>query len=223
MATPTASSSSKLQSRLARFSMALVWLYGAVLVAVMLVRHGVGDRTSLSFDANSLLLYAFLPSPILALVAWIRRDRAGLVIAGLSALLFLWHWGPLFVPTNRKSGLDDQTIRVMTYNALGYNPDTAGTIRAVREVDADIVAFQELAPEHAAALEREFSTKYPYRLMDARPGVTGCGILSRYPLRKIDAGPLDRLPWIGTPMANEIEMHWGLMTFDKFHPYAVPM
>lgn len=201
----------------------LVWLYGGVLVTVMLVRHGIGDRTWWSFAANSLLLYAFLPAPLVLFIAARCRDRASWTIVGLSALLFVWHWGTLFVSKNQTSAPNAHTIRVMTYNTLGFNPDTAGTIRAVQESDADIVAFQELAPEHATALENAFSAKYPHRLMDARPGVTGCGILSRYPLRKIGNGPLDGLPWIGTPMAAEIDVSGQRVQFVNFHTYAGPV
>ena len=223
MSTSTTFSASTPRPKHVRLSIALVWLYGVVLVAVMLVRYGVADRTWWSFAANSLLLYAFLPAPLILLVATLCRDRVGLAIAGLSALLFVGHWGRLFVPTNRTIEPNEQTMRVMTYNALGFNPDTAGTIRVVRDVDADIVAFQELAPEHATALEETFYAKYPHRLMDARPGVTGCGILSRYPLRKIDAGPLDRLAWIGTPMVVEIDIRGTRIRFVNFHTYAGPV
>ncbi len=210
-------------SRRDRLLDAAVWLYGTMLVAVMFVRYGLGDRTSWSFAANSLLLYAFLPAPIIAFVVAFRRTRAGVAIVGLSMLLFAWHWGALFVPSSRKPDTNEKPLRVMTYNALGYNPDTSGTNRVVREMDADIVALQELAPEHADALEKAFSATYPHRIMDPRRGVSGSGILSRYPMRKIDAKPLDRLPWIGTPIVVELEIGNHRVTFVNFHAYAGPM
>jgi endonuclease/exonuclease/phosphatase (EEP) superfamily protein YafD len=199
----------------------LAGFYGATLITLMLVRYGLGDRWSWSFAINSLLVHAFWPAPVIVISGLISRDRLVLGTAGLSAILFAAHWGTLFVPT-RASSTPGQTIRVMTYNALGYNLDTAGTVRVALEQNADIVALQELAPEHAEALEKTFGEKYRYRLMDARPGVTGCGILSRYPLRKIDLAPLDTLPWIGTPMAVEIDISGETLRFVNFHTYAGP-
>ncbi len=199
------------------------WLYGALLLALMGVRHGLGDRFSWSFAINSLFFHAFWPASPVLVLAIVRRSRASLTVSGLSTLLFVAHWGELFVPNVHSVSATGQTIRVMTYNALGYNTDTAGTIRAVRDVDADLVALQELAPEHAAALEQAFSAKYSHRLIDARPGVTGCGVLSRYPLRQIDPGPLAALPWIGTPMAVEIDFPGQSVRFVNFHTYAGPM
>lgn len=210
-------------SRRDRLLDAIVWLYAMALVAVMLVRYGLGDRTTWSFAANSLLLYAFLPLPIIGLIVIVRRSREGLAILGLSILLFVWHWGALFTPKSQKADTHEKPVRVMTYNALGYNPDTAGTNRVLREMDADIVALQELAPEHAEAIEKAFSATYPHRIMDARRGVTGSGILSRYPLRKIDAKPLDGLPWIGTPIVAELDIGDHHVTFVNFHTYAGPM
>lgn len=116
-----------------------------------------------------------------------------------------------------------QTIRVMTYNALGYNPDTEGTIRVVEQMNPDIIALQELAPEHATALEKALGAKYPHRRMDARKGVTGSGIMSRYPLRDINAQSLLTSAWIGTPMAVEIDVLGKPLQFVNFHTYAGPM
>lgn len=213
---------SKPSEKGARALLAFVWLYAALLGLVMLVRYGIGDRTSWSFATNALLLYAYLPLPIVVILAAVRRDRLTIAIASLSTILFVWQWGALFVSTNHAHETNARTLRVMTYNALGYNPDTAGTIRVARDAHADIVALQELAPEHAAALERAFSDQYPYRFIDARDGVAGCGILSRYPLRKIEIGPLERIPWIGTPMAVEIDVSGQHVHFVNFHTYAGP-
>ncbi|MDC3957418.1 endonuclease/exonuclease/phosphatase family protein [Polyangium jinanense] len=200
----------------------LVWSYGLVLVAVLVTRYGLGDRTWWSFAANALLLYAFLPAPLILAVVALRRRREGVVIVVLSALLFVWLWGGLFVPCGKTPQATENQLRIMSYNTLGFNPNTAATIRVIREVNADIVALQEMTPEHADALEQALSERYPYRLLDARPGVTGSGILSRHPLRKVDASPLDRIAWIGTPMVVELDIGTERVTFVNFHTVAGP-
>lgn len=198
-------------------------VYAVALGAALLNRYGLGDRTAWSFAANSLFLYAFLPLPLAWVVAAVERDRASVGFALVLTVLFAGHWGDRFVPTRAAPETSTPDFRVMTYNALGYNPDTSGTLRVVRDVDADVVALQELAPLHAEALETTFAAKYPYRLLDARPGVTGCGILSRHPLRRIELGPLDKLPWVGRPMAVEIDVGDQRVVFVNFHTYAGPM
>lgn len=48
----------------------------------------------------------------------------------------------------------------------------------IRRTQADVVALQEVVPESAAALNREFSGDYPYRYFAG-----GLGLLSRFPMR----------------------------------------
>lgn len=197
--------------------------YAFLLLALLVIRHGVSDRTSWSFALNSLFHHAFWITLVLVPLAFLRRTKMSAAVMGSSILIFLWHWGGLFVPKNQAVATGEQKIRVMTYNTLGYNPDTQGTLRVVREMNPDIIALQELAPEQAKALENALGSTYPHRVMDARPGVTGSGILSRFPLRVIDAQSLRALPWIGSPMAVEIEVSGKSVQFVNFHTYAGPM
>jgi vancomycin resistance protein VanJ len=210
------------QLPLFRRSDILVAAYAAILLLLLVVRHGLGDRTNWSFALNSLFQHAFWPTLLLLPVVIVRASKFAIVVLCTSIVIFLGHWGGLFVPRNRAEPSSGQTIRVMTYNTLGYNLDTAGTIRVVREMEPDIIALQELAPEQAMALENALGAKYPHRHMDARPGVTGSGILSRFPLRPLDASSLQTLPWIGTPMAVEIEIGGQRVQFVNFHTYAGP-
>lgn len=196
--------------------------YAAILLILLVIRHGLGDRTNWSFALNSLFQQAFWPTLILLPVAIVRPSKSSIAVLIGSILIFLGHWGELLVPKSQAVPSGGQTIRVMTYNTLGYNPDTEGTIRVVREMEPDIIALQELAPEHALALENALGTKYPHRLMDARPGVTGSGIMSRFPMRVLDAQSLLKLPWIGTPMAVEIDVAGKPVQFVNFHTYAGP-
>jgi len=182
----------------------------------------MADRTTWSFALNSLFQHAFWPTLLLLPLMIARASKLAIAVSGASILIFLGHWGGLFLPKNHAASSTGQTIRVMTYNTLGYNPDTEGTIRVVREMEPDIIALQELAPEQALALENALGTKYPHRLMDARPGVSGSGILSRFPLRPLDAQSLLKLPWIGTPMAVEIDVAGKSVQFVNFHTYAGP-
>ena len=56
----------------------------------------------------------------------------------------------------------------------------------------DVVALQELTPDVEAAIERDagLAVRYPYRLLEPRNGVSGAGILSRFPIES--GGYLDQ-------------------------------
>lgn len=69
-------------------------------------------------------------------------------------------------------------LRVGTYNLFIGTRDLTSAITVLRQLNADVVALQEVAPRNAAILSREFSRKYPHRYFSG-----GLGLMSRLPLR----------------------------------------
>lgn len=192
--------------------------YATALGAILAVQLTVGDRTPLLFAINSLLLYGFLPAPLLLLVGLWRRDTLLLAAFGGLLLAWAWLWGGLFVP--RIHAVEGPRLRVLTYNALGYNFDTQDTLRVVRDSNADVVALQELNLETAAALTRELGDRYPYRWLEPRNGVEGGGFLSKYAFER----SADQIggSWVGRPMAIDIEFSGRQVTLVRFHAHAGP-
>lgn len=70
-------------------------------------------------------------------------------------------------------------LRVATYNLFVGAGDFAKTAKAIRGLNADIIALQEVLPQTAASLDRELTGDYPYRFF-----ADGLGFLSRFPIRK---------------------------------------
>jgi endonuclease/exonuclease/phosphatase (EEP) superfamily protein YafD len=70
-------------------------------------------------------------------------------------------------------------LRIGTYNIFIGTRDLAQTAAVIRNMNADVVALQEVAPRSATTLGREFSHDYPHRYFAA-----GLGIMSRFPLSK---------------------------------------
>jgi vancomycin resistance protein VanJ len=200
----------------------LARLYGASLVAVLLIRFGLRDRTWWSFAVSSLLPYAFLPAPLLLPAAWLGRRRDLYAIFTLAALVWACLWGGRFMPRSTPAHAAGSSFRVMTYNVLGFNFDTLATMRVIREADADVVVLQELNLENAAAIEKDLGSRYPYRWLDPSPGVVGGGIISRYPFRQVSAGPADQLPWVGKLMAVEVQVGQRTVTLLRYHAFAGP-
>lgn len=73
------------------------------------------------------------------------------------------------------------TTRVLTWNILYENEDHAGTIAAIRRIDADIVCLQEVTPGFEEAARRELAGSYRGMVFHAAQGGSGYAILSKAP------------------------------------------
>ena len=75
---------------------------------------------------------------------------------------------------------------------MGSKPPSAA-VAGIADMDADVVALQELTPAFSEAIAADPSllTRYPYRILDPAPGPDGLGILSRLPLIERPGHPDD--------------------------------
>jgi vancomycin resistance protein VanJ len=202
-------------------SIRLAWLYATALAVVLGIRFGAGDASAWLFVSNALLLFFFLPLPLVLLIGiftW-RRDLVLIVAAGAGVVFYLW--GGLFLPRPAPDA-SGQTLTLLSYNLLGYNFDSRGAVQVIHDSGADLVALNELNPQNAQAIERELATFYPYRWLQARPGVTGSGILSKFPFTRIEPRPLRVPGWIGEPMAIELEAGRRKLALVGFHAASRP-
>lgn len=216
---PAAASRAWFQWLLAR-SVTLTWAYGTVLGLWLLLRFVLGDFSWWSFAFNSMLMYAFAPAPLVLAVAVLTRRREVWATFVVSAALWAWLWGGLFVPRLRPAQAAGPSLTVMTYNVLGFNSDTRGVLDTIRASNADVLGLQELNPEIAAAIERELSGEYPHQWLMPEPGVTGGGLLSRYPFERAGAAPLDTVQWVSPPMVVTLAIEGRAVTLVRFHASA---
>ena len=175
----------------------------------------MGDATWWLFTFNGLAIYLFLPLP-LALAASLLRRNATLIAGSLAAVAaFALIWGGLFWPQTRP-GPEGPVLTVMAYNVLGYNPDAAGVVAALRASDADIIGLSELNPAVARALERELLADYPYQLLEPQEGVRGSGVISRLPFSRVELA-LDDPEWISPPTSLRVEFKGADFLFVRVH------
>lgn len=201
----------------------LIWLYAAVLAALLFVRFVFGDFSWWSFALNSMLLYAFVPVPFVWMVALFTRRHDAWVIALTSSVVWAWLWGDLFVPHLPAVQAGDVTLTAMTYNILGFNMDTVSVLNTIKDSNADVVGLQELNPENAEAIKRELSDEYPYQWLQPEPGVTGSGLISRYPFERLAATPLDTVQWVSSPTVVDIDVQNYTIRLVRFHAVANPV
>jgi endonuclease/exonuclease/phosphatase (EEP) superfamily protein YafD len=201
---------------------ATVIVYLLFLVVWLITRTLFGDRWWWLFLLNAVTPYLLMPLPLLILPAIIVRRWFAVALSiplfVISAPLLIDPW---FRLSTARYGFSSQgaPFRVMTFNINGGNERTDRVLAAIRAAQPDIIALQELNPSIAAALERDLKNEYPYQLLDPQWGVTGMGIISRFPLRPLAARlPGDR--WIGAPQAVEIDTPGQTITLLNFH--AIP-
>ncbi len=197
-----------------------LFLYLLFLIGWLTARTVLGDRWWWLFLLNIATPYLLLPLPLALLIALALRHwlsvalSVALLVPGLPILLDVW------VPSfGDDPEFSKPAITVMTYNLYGGNDQSEPVIAAIRAAKADVVALQELNPVIAAVLRRDLVDEYPFQLLDPRAGVTGMGVISRWPLQPLAT----RLPgehWVGTPQLVGITAPLGAVVLLNVH--AIP-
>ncbi|WP_412541836.1 endonuclease/exonuclease/phosphatase family protein [Longispora sp. K20-0274] len=161
---------------------------GLVLALVILLVTGLllGHRLIPNGNGFGSLVESFLPwlgvpLGILGITAAVLRSRPGLIAAGCAVLAWVGMFGPTLVPRGPGGAAD---LRVLSHNMFAANADPAGTARALRDADADVVAVQEIAGDASAQLHAALDGGYKNR--QARGTL---GVWSRFPLRDVE--PVD--------------------------------
>jgi endonuclease/exonuclease/phosphatase (EEP) superfamily protein YafD len=137
----------------------------------------------------SMQLMAFTPYvagasllPLLAALAsrlWWHAAVAAVLVIALAACVL-----PRAVPGSSpgSTGPGPQ-LRVLTANLYIGAADPQALVALVRTLHIDVLATQELTPEAALGLDAAgLSAVLPYRAAYPRPGGSGSGLYSRYPL-----------------------------------------
>ncbi len=188
------------------------WVFGwAVLRACF------GTRWWPLFLLSTFAEYLFLPLPLILAIALFTRRRETWIGFGAALILGSCLYGGLFLPSPAGDA-GGATLTVMSYNMRGMNWSPQAVVAAIRAADADLVALQELNPPTADAIHRELMSEYPHQVLDPQVGVTGMGVISRYPLR--DTGETLPGEWIGTPQVLSLDFNGGPVTLLHFHAFA---
>lgn len=205
---------------LLRYAVALGWGYFTFLFGWLILYLLSGDHLRLLGLANNFAVYLFFPLPLIALIAGITRRWELIGGTILGAMGFLCFWGSLFLPrlNTPKEGNSHPSLTVMTYNILGSHGFSDPVIKVIRDQDVDIAILQELTPDLALEIQTELADLYPYQILDPQPGVSGMGILSRYPLEDTRV----RLPlnWVGVPQVLNLDFDGTNVTLVNFHTFA---
>jgi len=180
-----------------------------------------GDRWWWLFLLNSFIIYAFLPLPIVLIIAVVTHQRVLWVGCSSALVLVIYLYGGLFIPkytaAEAHNGL---TLTVMAYNVLGYNTNTQGVVDAIHASGADVVALQELNPRIAKAIQEQLKEVYPYQELHPLHGTSGSGVISRYAMKPFEESLPESIWNRDQYLLTKLDVHGREVLFLRFH--AVP-
>jgi len=114
----------------------------------------------------------------LVLRRWREAAVAVLVVAAFGVFMV-----PRAVPASGDPSRHADTIVVLSVNVLGGGADTDRIMALIRREHPDLVSIQELTDDAVARLDAAgIGRELPHRALRPRPGVSGTGLYSTFPL-----------------------------------------
>lgn len=123
----------------------------------------------------------FVPLPVLAVIAALRRRWSVLLVLLLPVVVFALEYGPQFMPHRVPEG---DGMRFVTANVYLFNPQPAELDQTIEGLGADVIALQELGTITSARLTELLGDRYPHRALHPRRDANGLGVFSRFPLHE---------------------------------------
>src|SRR5688572_7670691 len=134
---------------------------------------------------NTFALALFLPLVLLIPLALWRRRRRLLIGLLLPLAAFGWHFGDLLLPPRPAQPAAGSMITAMTFNVLWSNDDYGRIAGVLQAAGPDIVALQELRPQHLPAIQARLDAPFPYQATHPVDQFHTIGLLSRFPIDSV--------------------------------------
>lgn len=163
----------------ARFVDGLLWVYVGSLLVWVVVRPITGDRSVFVLSLNYLGVWLFFPLPIFGPWVFLKRRKYGAALLVVPAALFIWFYGPLFLPCATQRADLAEPISILTFNLRDTNTDTDVLLATLTASQADVLALQEVSNLHEEHLGQALAGRYPYRFYYESAGLA---IYSLYPI-----------------------------------------
>lgn len=159
--------------------------------------------------------WLYLPLVLFICIALYDRRRYTIGLLLLPLVFFAIGYGPRFLP--RAVAAAQPIVRIMTWNILYDNAETASIVRTIQAQHPDIIAVQEFSTQDSAILGPQLRTEYPYQaLAPTADGVDGMGIFSRYPIQ--NSLPPALAPTECSCQQVDIVLATTTMTLFNMHP-----
>lgn len=162
-------------------------LYPAAVAALLVVLPILAPRSGPLALANILSVHLALAALVLVPFAVVRRGaalRSSLAVLGLVVVL---RFGGEWLSLPPSADTSDDLFRTASWNLeLGARAGD-DAVEGITTLDVDIVALQELGPDHARAIteSERLAERYPHQALYPDPTVFGMGLLSSWPIVRI--------------------------------------
>lgn len=165
-------------------------IYLIVLISYVVLKKPVGERILFTTLMSYVYHWALLPVFVILALALVQKEWFLAGLAWVNIIAGLYHFRPYLPDLSRISQASTTTsnaipLSFFTYNLGNSKTRPAALVQAIRDVDADVVALQELTIEQADQLEDQLAFEYPYQLLKGL-GIPGIGLLSKYPFESAD-------------------------------------
>ena len=183
---------------------------GLVFLAYAIMRVFAAETDPFTVAAVTITPYVVAAGVLLGLVTLLLGRR----VVGVSVLAMALALSALLLPrylSDSQPEADGPRLRIMAANLFNGRADPGALVDLVRTQHVDLLVLPELTPAAMAALDEEgLGDLLPNRVLDARVGGDGTGVLAKYPLRKIVLMPESTLGQLSTvvdvPGPDEIEV-----------------
>lgn len=191
-------------------------IYPAAVAVLLLALPLIAPRSGPLTLANIFSVHLALAALLLLPVALRRRDPVLRVSLAVLAVIAVVRFGGEWVSAPQSSDVSDGIFATASWNLeLGAREGPAAA-DAIATIGVDLIALQELGPDHARAIEASETVTaiYPHRALYPEAGVFGMGLLSRY--------PIVRAEYRGDPSLIEavVDVDGQELTILDVHPLA---
>lgn len=201
------------------FFKAMIGAYALSVIGQLLLRFLVGEQLTMVAFFNTFAHLLWMPALILLPICLIFRQwrLSAMLIPAVAA--FLITYGPQFIPREPPTLAQGEPVRLLTYNVLAQQTEFELTEAIINDIDADIVAMQEISMAGRDTFPDMFADVYPYRAFYATYFTTqGMGLMSRYPILEETFWQSDFVPSPLGFMRVVIDGPDGPLTIYNAHP-----
>ncbi|MEV0607318.1 endonuclease/exonuclease/phosphatase family protein [Polymorphospora rubra] len=156
----------------------------ALLLALVLAGYRfVPNVRGLGSMLDSVAPFLGIAVPVLALIALLRRARLALIAVLVPGLLWAGLFGAAWLPFGGGGPVE---LRVVSQNLQAGNPEPDGAVRALVDIDADVIGLQEVSGGIRGTIAETLTDRYPHQAY-----VSTVALWSRFPIREyvgVDTG-----------------------------------
>ena len=193
--------------------------YALLVLIAWVIQWALPSTVGISGLIESVLQLVMFPVLVLfPLCLLLRRWRAVLLLLPVLTL-FLFTYGRFLLPrTGEGTG---SSFGVLTFNIQSPEQEVDSILGVIRDVDADIVAIQELNSLVARAIEDQLSETYPYQALHPRDeDNAGQGVLSRFPVVDDEYWRND---FLEEKLGHQrVDLDWNGTLFTLFNTHPLP-